>query len=365
MRETRRKSVVSVIDRLALDALLIRGMQNIFYLTGFKGSEGSLLVTRGDCVLMTDSRYILHALEVAQGVTVLETRENDGALSKLTDRYGIRRLGFDSLHTTYRMYQRYVEMAPGLEMVPVQEDLEEIRRCKDPSEIMTMRKGLEIHTEAFNRVFEKMAPGRTEREIANELDYAMRSLGAEGPAFETIVASGPRAALPHARPTDRAFREGDVVIIDFGCLYDGYNTDETVTLCVGDTSQELHDVHAVVNEARKKGIDAARAGVSLQHVDAVVRGHIEECGYGDYFRHGTGHGVGVDVHESPSIGPRADGALEENMVVTIEPGVYLPHVGGVRLEDMIVIREGRAEVLTSLRKDLLKIGGNNHASFNG
>lgn len=357
MQETRGKSVVSVLDRLALDALLIRGMQNILYLTGFKGSEGSLLVTRGDCVLMTDSRYILHAMGVAGGITVLETRENDGTLATLSNRYGIHRLGFDSLHTTYRMYQRYAEWLPGLELVPVENELEEIRRCKDAFEIAVMRKGLEIATQAFNRTFEKMIPGSTEREIANELDYAMRSLGAEGPAFETIVASGPRAALPHARPTDRAFQEGDLVIIDFGCLYDGYNTDETVTLCVGEPSSELHEIHAIVNDARKKGIEAARTGVLVRDVDAVVRGYIEERGYGQYFRHGTGHGVGVDVHEAPAITPRTEGMLEENMVVTIEPGIYLPHVGGVRLEDMIVIREDQAEVLTSLRKDLLKIRG--------
>jgi Xaa-Pro aminopeptidase len=357
MQETRRKSVVSVLDRLALDALLIRGMQNILYLTGFKGSEGSLLVTRGDCVLMTDSRYILHAMEVAEGITVLETRENDGTLSTLNNRYGVHRLGFDSLYTTYRMYQRYLEWLAGLELVPVEKELEEIRRCKDDSEMAVIRKGLEIATQAFNRTFEKMVPGSTEREIANELDYAMRSLGAEAPAFETIVASGPRAALPHARPTDRSFQEGDLVIIDFGCLCDGYNTDETVTLCVGEPSSELHEIHAIVNDARKKGIEAARAGVLVRDVDAVVRGHIEERGYGQYFRHGTGHGVGVDVHEAPAITPRTEGMLEENMVVTIEPGIYLPHVGGVRLEDMIVIREGQAEVLTSLRKDLLKIRG--------
>jgi Xaa-Pro aminopeptidase len=357
MQEDRRKSAVSVLDRLALDALLIRGMQNIFYLTGFKGSEGSLLITRGDCVLMTDSRYILHANDVAQGIVIQETRENDGALSTLRDRYGIHRLGFDSLHTTYRMYQRYVESLPGIDLVPVENELEEIRRCKDASEIATMRKGLEIHTQAFNRTFEKIVPGSTEREIANELDYAMRSLGAEGPAFETIVASGPRAALPHARPTDRALGEGDVVIIDFGCLYNGYNTDETVTLCVGEPSDELRNVHAVVNEARRRGIETARAGVSVQDVDSAVRGYVEECGYGEYFRHGTGHGVGVDVHEAPAVTPRVNGTLEEDMVVTIEPGVYLPHVGGVRLEDMIMIRKGQAEVLTSLRKDLLNIRG--------
>lgn len=357
MQESRRRGVFSVLDRLALDALLIRGMQNIFYLTGFKGSEGSLLVTRGDSVLMTDSRYILHAQDVAQGITVLETRENDGTLSMLSDRYGIHRLGFDSLHTSYHMYQRFAESLAGIELVPVETEVEEIRRCKDASEIAIMRRGLEIATEAFNRTFENMLPGRTERQVANELDYAMRSLGAEGPAFETIVASGPRAALPHARPTDRAFQEGDVVIIDFGCLYEGYNTDETVTLCVGEPRRELQEIHDVVNQARQKGIEAARTGVSMQDVDSVVRGYIEERGYGEYFRHGTGHGVGVDVHESPAITPRTDGVFEENMVVTIEPGIYLPHVGGVRLEDMIVIREGQAEVLTSLRKDLLNIRG--------
>jgi Xaa-Pro aminopeptidase len=204
-------------------------------------------------------------------------------------------------------------------------------------------------------VLTKIAPGTTERQIAAELDYIMKSLGADGPSFETIVASGARAALPHAKPTDKALKQGEAIIIDFGCQAGGYTSDETCTIALGEVNEKLREILDVVDEARKAGIRAVRAGLPVHELDTVVRGTVEEHGYGEFFRHGTGHGVGIAVHEAPAITVKAEALLQENMVITIEPGIYIPNVGGIRMEDRVLVTESGGEVLTHLRKDLLQI----------
>jgi Xaa-Pro aminopeptidase len=183
----------------------------------------------------------------------------------------------------------------------------------------------------------------------------MRRLGAEGPSFPTIVASGPRAALPHAEPTDKKIRDGEMVIIDFGAQVDGYCSDETCTLSIGDVNGKMQDIYVIVNSAKQLALDKARVGMPMRELDMIVRGYIDEAGYADFFRHGTGHGVGIAVHESPAINSGCGGLLEEGMVITIEPGIYIPNVGGVRLEDMLLITADAPRVLTRIRKDELHI----------
>jgi len=354
MKEQRLNRVLEIIGQKDLHACVLKGMDNIFYLTGFRGSEGTLLVTRGDVVVLTDSRYITHAREVAEGCTVIETRPKDRILATLFERYGITRTGFDSYHTMYQTFQTLKEESPGVEFVPLSNDIEAIRRCKDPDEIMAVKRAVSIATEAFARVIEKIKPGRTEKEIANELDYAMRCLGADAPSFETIVASGPRAALPHARPTDKALVAHEEVIVDFGCQVNGYCTDETCTIPLGEPAGKIREIYEIVRDAKQKGIEAVRPGLPVRDLDMIVRGFIEEKGYGEFFRHGTGHGVGIAVHEAPAVTINGEGLLEEEMIITVEPGIYLPHVGGVRLEDMVLVTKTGGEVLTKLRKDLLE-----------
>ncbi len=357
MREKRVSRVVEILERQELRACIIKGMENIFYLTGFRGSEGSVLVTRGDVVLLVDSRYITYAQGVAQGCVVLETKGKDGIMESLFQRYGITRTGFDSYHTTFETYRTLRDGSPSVEFVPLANDIESVRQCKEPEEILAMQKAISIATRAFTAVFEKIVPGRTEKEIANELDYAMRSFGADEPSFETIVASGPRSALPHGQPTDKTLEAGEVVIIDFGCRVDGYCSDETCTISLGQTGKQLQEIHEVVRDAKQKGLDAVRAGLPVRELDMIVRGFIEEKGYGEFFGHGTGHGVGIAVHEAPGVTNRGEGLLEEYMVITIEPGIYIPHVGGVRLEDMVLVKENGGEVLTRLRTDLFETQG--------
>jgi Xaa-Pro aminopeptidase len=355
MREKRIGRVVEILKGMNLDACVLRGMDNIFYLTGFRGSEGSLLITRGDVLLLTDSRYITHALEVTRDVIVVEISPKTNTLSESCRKYGIRRMGFDSIHTTYDMYLRWKESLGDIEIVPLGNRIEGIRALKEPDEIKAIKKAIDIATDAFNETFEKIHPGMTEKEIATELDYAMKRNGAECPSFSTIVASGPRGALPHAEPSDRKIQEGEAVIIDFGAQVDGYCSDETCSFTLGETNGKIQEIFSLVRDAKDLGLTSIEVGMPLKELDMIVRGFIEEKGYGDFFRHGTGHGVGVAVHEAPTVGALAEGLIEPHMVFTVEPGIYIPHLGGVRLEDMVLIEEDRATVLTHIRKDMLSI----------
>jgi Xaa-Pro aminopeptidase len=355
MKDGRIAKVLNIMGSKALDACIIRGMDNIYYLTGFRGSEGTLFVTTGDVALITDFRYITHAKEVTKGVKIEEQRGKQNVVSELCEKYGIKKMGFDSFHTFYQMHKRWVETLKDVELVPLESDIEEIRKCKEPEEIEAIRKAIDISTNAFVEVFEKIRPGKTEKEIARDLDFAMRSMGADSPSFDTIVASGPRAALPHAVPTDREIKAGEAIIMDFGAQLNGYCSDETCTIAVGDVNGKIREIHKIVSDAKDLAIEKIRSGMSIKDLDTIVRGFIDEAGYGEYFRHGVGHGIGIAVHEAPSITSVGEGVLEEDMVVTIEPGIYLPNLGGVRLEDMVLITDKGATVLTRLRKELLNI----------
>ena len=355
MRENRVEKVLALLSKMELDACLLKGMDNIFYLTGFRGSEGTLLVTRGDVFLMTDFRYITHAQEVTHGIKIVELRDKKNILEEICNQYGIRKIGFDSLHTPFFAYKKWSETAESVEFVPLDNTIEEIRKNKEPEEIDKIISAIEIATKAFTEVFGGIHPGQTEKEVANHLDYAMRRLGAEGPSFQTIVASGPRAALPHAEPTDKQIQEGEMVIIDFGAQANGYCSDETCTLSIGEVNGKMHDIYTIVNNAKQFALDKIKVGKPIKEVDMIVRGYIEEAGYGDFFRHGTGHGVGIAVHEAPAINSTGEGLLEEGMVITIEPGIYIPNLGGVRLEDMLLITADAPRVLTHIRKDMLNI----------
>jgi len=355
VKQGRLEKVFNLIESKELDAFLIKGADNIFYLTGFRGSEATLIVTRGDVILLTDFRYITYAQEIAKDIIITEMNWKRNLIQEICDRYRIKKIGFDSIHTTYFMYGRWIESVKNVDFIPIDNEIEGIRIHKEPDEIDAVLKAVDIATKAFINVLEHICPGKTEIQIANELDYAMRMLGAECPSFDTIVASGARAALPHAVPTDKKINEGDAVIIDFGARLDGYCSDETCTVLIGEASAQLKEIYNVVNDARILGLEKVAPGASINELDMAVRGFIDNAGYGEYFRHGVGHGVGIAVHEPPVINSSSDGILEENMIITIEPGIYLPNVGGVRLEDMVLVTKNGSMVLTSVRKDMLNI----------
>lgn len=343
------------MEKMALDACILRGMDNIFYLTGFRGSEGTLVITRNNVILITDFRYITHAQQVTSGIEIAEMKHRKNALADICTERGIKTAGFDSLHMTYNLYRFWESSLDGVRLIPLDHVIEEIRVLKEPEEIRAIMKAISVATNAFAETRKKMTPGMTEKDVANELDYAMRNLGAERPSFPTIVASGPRAALPHAEPSDKKVIAGEPIIIDFGAQVNGYCSDETCTVFLGEPEAKIAEIYKIVATAKNIGLSAIKSGVSIKAIDMLVREHIEKNGYSDYFRHGVGHGVGIAVHEAPTINSASQGELENNMVLTIEPGIYLPDIGGVRLEDMALITDEKAEVLTSLKKDTISV----------
>ena len=355
MRENRIAMVLNIIEDMDLDACVLRGMENIFYLTGFRGSEGTLVVTRKGLFLLTDFRYITYAREVTRDIQVVEIKLLKQNLSELCREQGIKKIGFDSFHTTFNIYQTWKDALLDILFVPLGNRIEEIRKCKDPEEIESILKAVRIATGAFLEVFERLDQGKTEKEVANDLDFAMRRLGADCPSFNTIVASGPRGALPHAEPTDKPILKGETVIIDFGAQVNGYCSDETCTVSVGKTNGKMEEVFSVVNNARIFALANIKVGLSIKELDSMVRGFIKDAGYGDFFRHGVGHGIGIAVHETPAINSSAEGIFEENMVVTIEPGIYIPELGGIRLEDMVLLTAQGPQIITKIRKDALTI----------
>lgn len=338
-----------------MEGCVLKGPDNIFYLTGFRGSEGTLLVTGGSLFLITDFRYVTYARETAEGVEVVELKDKKNVLGELCGDLAIRKLGFDGAHTPFSLYERWRELIRNVEFLPLRDKIEEIRRCKEAGEIELIRKAVAIATRAVAEVLRDLRPGVRERDLSNELEYRMKGLGAEGPSFPTIVAAGPRAALPHGESSDRTIGEGEAVIMDFGARVDGYCSDETCTFVLGEPSKEIMEIHSVVNHARRLGLEAVKPGMAARELDAVVREAIERAGYGQFFGHGTGHGVGIAVHEAPSVNSSGEMVLEENMVLTVEPGIYIPDLGGVRLEDMVRVTPDGVEVLTRIGKDTLQI----------
>lgn len=351
----RREKVVNIMNNMGLDGCIIKGMDNIFYLTGFKGSEATLLISKGEVFLLTDFRYITYAKETVKDAQVYEIKKDNDVLRELCLKLEIKKMGFDGAHITYNMYERLKNSLKDIEFFPLKDEIEDIRKCKEADEITLMLEAIEIATNAFKEVIEEIKPGKTEKEIARTLDYTMERLGADKPSFDTIVASGERSALPHAIPTDKRLSKGEPVVIDFGAQKNGYCSDETCTILLGEVNGKINEIYKVVNDARMLGIEKARPGMPVKELDMIVRGYIEKAGYGTYFGHGTGHGIGIAVHESPSINTTSEGILEENMVITIEPGIYIPHIGGVRLEDMVFIGSNGVRVLTKIRKDMLTI----------
>ena len=277
-RALRIEQLQELLTEMGLDGCILKGMDNIFYLTGFRGSEGMLFVTRGDIVLVVDFRYITHAREVTSGIHLHEIKPGNDALCALCTKYKVSKLGFDGAHVAYNTYRTWSENLPGISLVPMNSAIDEIRRNKDPEEIAAIVEAISIATQAFSDIVGLIKPGETEKDIADELDHMMRKRGAQGPSFDTIVASGPRSALPHAEPSGRKLKKGETVILDFGAAVAGYCSDETVTLCLGEIPDKLAEIYTVVNDARKLGIEKAVSGVSIKQLDSIVRGYIEEKG---------------------------------------------------------------------------------------
>lgn len=336
-----------------IDALLISNLYNIRYLANFTGTTGLILVTLDKAYFITDFRYTEQAAEEAVG---FEIKENKGPIfeevAKIISDNELKTLGFEENDVTYSSY-RNLEKLLSCELQPVSNFVEDLREIKTDDEIEIIQKAIQIAEQAYEYILDFIKPGMTEIEVANELDFYMRKHGASGVSFDTIVASGVRSAMPHGVASDKVIDQGDMITIDFGCYYKGYVSDMTRTFAMGEPAEELKKIHAIVLEANKKVTEQARAGMTGAEVDAIARDYITAQGYGDYFGHSTGHGIGLEVHEGPGVNSKNDKQLVENNVITNEPGIYIPGLGGVRIEDDLVIKKDGNVNLNSTSKELI------------
>jgi Xaa-Pro aminopeptidase len=337
-----------------VDAMLVSKPENRVYLSGFTGSNGLLLITLDDAFLLTDFRYTEQATAQAPAFKV---EQPEGALiglaAKLVEERGATKVGFESDFLTYDEYKTYTQFLGEQNLVPLGGLVEELRLIKDEAELAKMRKAAQIADEAFAVILPLVKPGVREVDLAVELEYQMKKRGAEGLAFEIIVASGVRSSLPHGRASEKVIEQGDLVTFDFGALYEGYCSDMTRTVMVGEPTAKQREIYAIVLEAQLRGLAACKAGITGGELDEVCRSYIREKGYGPEFGHSTGHGVGLYIHEGPRVRSGSNAVLEPGMVVTIEPGIYIPGWGGVRIEDMVLVTETGCERFTKTSKDLL------------
>jgi len=346
------------LDSLGIDALLVTGKLNRNYLSGFTGTECLVWIGKKRAVLVTDFRYTRQAQKQVQGMEVLETPSGKGHLQTAIDSLveaGIQRLGFESQHLTFFHYELIKKWLKGkkVKLLPATDVVENVRMVKSPQEISLIKKANQISLAAFEIAVSHIKPGISEIEIANIYEEAGRKLGAEGLAFDTIVASGWRSALPHGVASTKKMKTGELVVFDFGMKYKGYHSDCTRTLMIGKPSPKQAEIYQVVKKAQAESLKQVAPGISTKYLDQVARDIITKAGYGKLFGHSLGHGVGLDIHEGPRLAQSQDILLKPGMVVTVEPGIYLEKIGGVRIEDLVVVTETGHRVLTSYTKEMV------------
>jgi len=357
----RRAAAQRRIAAAGFDAALITSLPNVRYLSGLVSSNAAILLpAAGPAVLATDSRYAEAAERDCPDLEVATERQLEPALTTLAAGRGYRSLAFEAQEMTVERHSALAGLAGAPALLPLGRLVEDLRMVKDETEIELLTRACAITAEAFTAVISSIRPGCTERSLAIRLERAMIDLGADGLAFDTIVASGPNGAIPHHSPGSRTLQAADLITIDCGAQVSGYHADMTRTVALGEPAAWQRETYELVAEAQRAGVTAAVPGASLSAVDAAARDLIAAAGHGDHFGHGLGHGVGLEVHEAPMMGPGRAGKLLARVPVTVEPGVYLPGRGGVRIEDTLVVRPaagrpgaGSADVLTTTTKDLL------------
>lgn len=338
-----------------IDGLLVTKRENRVYLSGFLGSSAYLIISPNDAVLLTDFRYVQQATAQAPDFTIKQHAAVwMDSLSELLTAAGIERLGFEQDDLSYAQYSGLQQRLQA-ELVPTDGLVGRLRQVKDEQELCQMQQATEIAEAAFAETLPLIAAGRTEAEVAFELEFAMRRLGAEEVAFPIIAASGPRSALPHGAPTERQLAVGDFLTLDFGATLHGYRSDMTRTVVIGRPNERQMEIYRIVLAAQLAAQQAVRPGVRGKDVDRVARDLITEAGFGQYFGHGLGHGVGLEIHEGPSAGTRGETVLQPGMIVTVEPGIYIPGFGGVRIEDMVVVTEAGHRNFNQFSKELIVI----------
>ena len=362
MSDARSRRLAALADGLTaahVDGLLVTSLPNIRYLTGFSGSSALLFVTPRDIVLITDFRYQTQiAEEVGELAHIIIEPQSlwSGLWQQLAQLPSVEVAGFESAHLLHRDFQRLLEAGARCQWRPTVDLVETLRERKDDQEVALIEHANGIATRALERTLPQVRAGMTELEIAGVLEKALRDEGSEGFPFPSIVASGPRSALPHARSTDRRVAAGEFLLLDFGAETGGYCADVTRTFVVGHAAPEQREIYEVVRTANESASRQVRAGMSGRDADAIARDYIEQRGFGELFGHSLGHGLGLEVHEAPRLARTADGALAEGAVVTIEPGIYRAGWGGVRIEDDVFLAADGPRILTGFTHELIELG---------
>ena len=349
----RQQDLRMVLDERGLDGMLITNLTNVRYISGFTGSAASCLITPEGQYFVTDGRYIEQSKAQVKGFE--RFIDMNSHLSQIKDNNlnpnGFK-LAFEGDHMSYALYENMISMFPNTKWENSSMILEDLAAVKDDHELECIRTAVEVTDKVYEEILPMLRPGFTEKQVANTMVSKYREY-AEGEAYSPIVATGPNGALPHAIPTDREFQNGDFIVIDAAAKYGGYHADMTRTPVVGKATEKHEEVYSIVKEAQQRGCDIAKAGVPCKEVDAATREYIGEMGYGKYYTHGTGHGLGLEIHTSPRFSPQSEQVLEVNNVMTIEPGIYLAGWGGVRIEDDIIIGKDDCEILNQTTKDLV------------
>ncbi|MBF8807667.1 MAG: aminopeptidase P family protein [Enterococcus lacertideformus] len=336
-----------------LDSFLVTSPYNLRYLTNFTGTTGLAVITLEKAFFITDFRYTEQATVQAQGFEIIKNvGPSFEEVAGLVHNEGLHALAFEETTISFLEYSVLEEII-NAQLVPVSGIIEELREVKDEEEIAIIEKACSIADMAYDHILKMIQPGMTEIEVANQLDFYMRSLGASNVSFDTIVASGLRSAMPHGVASKKVIEQGDLITLDFGCYYEGYVSDMTRTFAIGDPGEQLKEIYQIVLDAQRAVLEVAKPGVTGKQLDAIARDYISKHGYGEAFGHSTGHGIGLEIHEGPNVSIRADKQFVPGNIITDEPGIYLPGIGGVRIEDDLLITSNGNRVLTHSPKDLI------------
>ena len=351
--QQRQEKLKSVLADQGLDGMLITNLTNIRYISGFTGSAASCLITPDSQYFITDGRYIEQSKAQVKGFKrFIDMDSHLSIIRKNNLNPNGLKIAFEGDHVTFSLYQEMTSIFPETTWEHTGMILEDLAAVKDEIELDAIRTAVEVTDRVYEETLPMVRPGYTEKQVANSMVAKYREY-AEGEAYSPIVATGPNGALPHAIPTDREFKKGDFIVIDAAAKYAGYHADMTRTPVVGEATGKHHEIYGIVKEAQQRGCDAAKAGVPCKVVDAATREYIKEMGYGEYYTHGTGHGLGLEIHTSPRFSPQSEAVLNVNNVMTIEPGIYLAGWGGVRIEDDVIIKEDGCEILNKTTKELV------------
>jgi len=356
MLDKQAKLIDLLFKKEEIDSILLTSMDDIFYLTEFTGSEASVIVSKDGIYFFSDFRYETEANDEVKNAEVLIYKDKFKEIKNFVKTMGLRKIGFEPKSFSYDLYEKYKNgFKTYAELKPLKKGISSLRVLKNNEEIEKIKKAARIAETSFNNTLKLVKEGVSERFLSLRFEFNARKLGAERLSFDTIAASGIRGAMPHGKPSDKLIRKNELITFDFGIVSNGYCSDETVTVSLGKAAKKQKEIYQIVYDAQRYAFEKIKPSVPLKEVDKAARSFIEKKGYGKYFGHGLGHGVGINVHEEPVVSFKSKGICRENMVFTVEPGIYIPNWGGIRIEDMIVVKKGGCEKLTYIRKELKEL----------